>query len=387
MNQATSGNECAKDALLNLCEGASRRSEIDTPDSWMMRAEGAQLRSKAIEALHADPVIGTNVGNNRFLHVAGVSAGSGLEILDPWLRCLLQRTVIALGSDRSSWEGEVDRFLDVLSVRDGRVRCTVRSAFAGITLADGGFELEDAVVRPAAGADFHVPIGGATPTGIVFEYGTDLPASAGPLGFSFPDHFIADVDTSHQTRLTRFLLAVALNTSAPIQEQLVMKEVDFGSGGSGRLPEETGPIVALPSFSLDYAAVERVRECYVALGGRNLARLGVATRRFLLARTERVRPTDQIIDYAIALESMTSQHYGDKQGKELAKLLAHGTAERQSIESEHRQFRAAREAIVHEGVVPADAPLLAGLGRDLVRRSLLSRTRLSPRAPARQSAS
>jgi hypothetical protein len=194
------------------------------------------------------------------------------------------------------------------------------------------------------------------------------------VGFTFPDELIAEADTAHQTRLTRFLLAVAFTTEAPIQEQLVMKEIDFGGGGSGGLPEEAGPIVSLPAYLLDEAAIERIRACYVALAGADLSGLGVATRRFLIARTEHVRPSDQIIDYAIALESMTSQRYADKQGKELAKLIARNDAERRSVELEHEAFRAAREAIVHDGVIPADAPSTAQIGRDLVKKSLHARS-------------
>jgi hypothetical protein len=364
----------AKQALLDLCDGAAERAAIDTPDSWMMRAEGARLRSAAIEALNDDPETGPNIGQDRFLHVAGVSSGSGLEILDPWLRGLLHRVLVEPSFDRSMWGREVDHFLDVLAVRDGAVSCTIRSAFAGITLPETAFELDDGVVRPAVATDFFVPIGATAPDGIVLEYRTHLPAAAAPLGLSFPDELVAEVETAHQTRLTRFLLAVALSTEAPIQEQLVMKEIDFGGGGSGRAPEEAGPIVSFANFPLGKSAVEQIREVYAGFAGKELVRLGVATRRLLLARTERVRPADQIIDYAIALESMTSKRYGDKQGKELARLLASNEAEREALESDHERFRSAREAIVHDGVVPADSPSIAQTGRDLVGGSLRARS-------------
>ena len=374
MTRAVDEVRTARRALLSLCEGASRHSGVDTPDSWMMRAEGARLRAEAIEALRSDQEIGSNIGPDRFLHVAGVLAGSGLEVLDPWLRGLLDRALSAPEADSPGWEAQVDRFLDVLSVRDGRVSCTVRSSLAGVRLADGGFELDDAIVRPARDRDFHVPIGASPPEGVVLEYRTRLPAAAGPIGFSFPDGLIAETGTAHQTRLTRFLLAVALATEAPIQEQLVMKEIDFGGGGSGALPEEIGPIASSDGFVLDEASVERIRDRYVALGDGDLSRLGVATRRLLVARTERVRPADQIIDYAIALESMTSERYAEQQSKELARLLARDDTERKALESDHQAFRTAREEIVHAGVVPADAPALAQLGRELVRSSLRARS-------------
>jgi hypothetical protein len=340
----------------------------------MMRADGARLRSAVIEALSDDPEVGPNIGRERFLQVAGVSACSGLEILDPWLRSLLHRVLIEPGFDRSDWDREVGQFLDVLAVLDGAVSCTVRSAFAGMTLPEGGFELDDGMVRPAVATDFFVPIGATAPDGIVLEYRAHLPAAAAPLGLSFPEELVAEVETAHQTRVTRFLLAIALSTEAPIQEQLVMKEIDFGAGGSGKAPEEAGPIISFANFPLDKSAVGRVRSVYAGLAGKDLGRLGVATRRLLLARTERVRPADQIIDYAIALESMTSKRYGDKQGKELARLLASNEVERETLESDHERFRSAREAIVHDGVVPADSPSIAQTGRDLVGRSLRARS-------------
>jgi len=284
--------------------------------------------------------------------------------------------LIKPGLERAEWKAEIGRFLDVLGIRKGTVPCTVRSALAGVALSDTGFELDDGVVRPAIDTDFHVPIGEAAPVGIVFEYRVLLPALAGPVGFSFSDEIVAKVETAHQTRLTRFLLAVALATEAPIQEQLVMKAIDFAGGGSGRLPEEVGPIATPHRYILDQSAVDRICDCYAALADKSLDLLGVATRRFLLARTERVRPADQIVDYAIALESMTSKHYGDKQGKELANLLARDTAERKIIESEHESFRAAREIIVHDGVIPPDAKGLAQTGRDLVRRALWLRSQM-----------
>jgi hypothetical protein len=367
--------QTARQALLEFCEGAARRSEIDTPDSWMRRADGARLRQGAIDALDADREIGPNIGKDRFLHVAGVAAGSGLELLDPWLGGLLHRVLIEPGLERPAWESEVNHFLDVLRIRDGTVPCTVSSAFAGIVLPDGGFKLDDGIVRPAVDGDFHVPIGQTAPAGITFEYRVELPASATPVGFSFPDELVAEVETVHQTRLTRFLLAVALTTEAPIQEQLVMKRIDFGGGGSGGLPEEVGPIVSSQRYLLDEAAIGRICDCYAALAGKDLGRLGVATRRYLIARTERVRPTDQIIDYAIALESMTAKRYGDKQGKELGRLLADTAIEREAVESEHERFRAVREAIVHDGVIPPDARAMSQTGRDLVKRALWARSR------------
>ncbi len=162
-----------------------------------------------------------------------------------------------------------------------------------------------------------------------------------------------------------------------------MKTIDFGGGGSGGLPEEVGPIVSSQRYLLDEAAIDRICECYATLAGKDLGRLGVATRRYLIARTERIRPTDQIIDYAIALESMTAKRSGDKQGVELARLLADTEIERESVGSEHKRFRAARQAIVHDGVVPSDARDVAQAGRDLVKRALWARSQADEKSDTR----
>ena len=86
------------------------------------RATGAELRAKAIEALRADPEIGQNIGKERFLHDAGVPAGSGLEIVGFVVAPLALRDGGNPALQRSHWGTEVDRFLDVLSVRDGMAR-------------------------------------------------------------------------------------------------------------------------------------------------------------------------------------------------------------------------------------------------------------------------
>ncbi len=92
-----------------------------------------------------------------------------------------------------------------------------------------------------------------------------------------------------------------------------------------------------------------------------------------MARTERVRPADQVIDYAIAIESMTKKRSGADQGKELARLIA-DPADAPSVEECRIAFRETRRQIVHDGVVPADVREPAALGEDLVRRSLRART-------------
>jgi hypothetical protein len=58
---------------------------------------------------------------------------------------------------------------------------------------------------------------------------------------------------------------------------------------------------------LNERAAENLRQEYAALVEVPVRHVGVAVRRYLIARSERVRPADQVIDYAIAIESMTSE--------------------------------------------------------------------------------
>ena len=144
------------------------------------------------------------------------------------------------------------------------------------------------------------------------------------------------MDAAHQNRLTRFLLAVAFATEAPIQEQLVMKEIDFGAGGSGKIPEEVGPIVSPPLFLLDDAAIERIRASYSALAESGSKSAGRPTRRYLMARTERVRPSDPDhrlfdrlgVDDLAALRRQAGQGTG--------RLLGVDLAARKEVESDHK---------------------------------------------------
>jgi hypothetical protein len=82
-----------------------------------------------------------------------------------------------------------------------------------------------------------------------------------------------------------------------------------------------------------------------------------------------------VIDYAIAIESMTSEWGGKDQGKELASVLAGDGGGHDQVESEHKAFRHARERIIHDGEIPADVAQAARLGESLVLRSLRARVR------------
>jgi len=359
-------------ALLQLCEGARRCDPTDTADSWLM-GDGIPLRNAAVGALMAHPEIAPHLQRGQFLHVP-LGAGSGLESPENLLRPLL-REVLARPSNE--WESEIQRFIELLRMSDGQAPCTVQAGLSGIQLQHSPLQLEDGAIRGTAASDFFETDPADASIRVVFEYRTSIPAAIREIGFDFAAQTVAEVEAEHRLRATRLLIALALETSAPVQEQMVRRQIDFSSAGGGLQPRHLGQIAASRPSMIDPSTANRVAATYGQLGNADLAALGVAVRRFLLARTERVRPDDQVIDYAIALESMTSLHGGENQGEELAQLLATEDHDSGSIEDMHERFREARRSIVHDGDVPLHSEAAAASGRFLVEQSLRVRTHLS----------
>lgn len=290
-----------------------------------------------------------------------------------WLAGFLR---VALALPPAEWETEAERFVAFLAV-DGRVvPCTIRTTLLGALLADDDrIELGDGVLRPARLDDFsHVDTQRPLPHAVVFEYSTEVPAeiSCGPVDFT--DDVTERTVKAHEEALTLVMLAFAFATSGPLQLDLTMREVPYLGSSSGRPEGEAGPIVVKYPTLLDRASTDRLRLEHDKLLKSPVNHVGVAVRRYLMARSERVRPSDQVIDYAIALESMTKERGGPNQGEELARLLGDSPDERKRIEASHKAFRRARERIVHEGDTPANAKEAATLGEDLVYRSLRART-------------
>jgi len=119
----------ATDALRRLCEGAVQRPEVETTDSWFQH-QGIPLRDQAVQALRADPEIGPHLKPDMFLHVplgAGVGFGAPEFLVQGFLRAVVQRPA-------SEWDGEIERFLDVLRLRDDQAPCTVKLGLSGLSV-------------------------------------------------------------------------------------------------------------------------------------------------------------------------------------------------------------------------------------------------------------
>jgi hypothetical protein len=358
-------------ALVTLCGLASERSRVDTSDSWIHyhpdQAEAIQ------NLLSRDPVISENLQPGKSFCLAGTNWGVGTTPFRQWLQGFVRA---ALAGEPDHWQAEAERFIAFFAVDTGTLPCLIRTTLLGVFLNTGQVvRLHNGRIRPATFADFsrqdsqHEP-----PPAVVFEYEDDLPAVVASQPWARDDDVVEATTNKHEEAVTRLLLAFALATTGPVQIDLTMRELRYSSGAGGRPPEDPGPVVIQYPTVLDARNIGGLQAEYQRVAGQTVRGVAVATRRYLRARSERVRPADEVIDYAIAIESMTTERGGKKQGKELGRLLGDTPSSRKRVEDDHIKFRLARERIVHEGETPANVKEAAAIGEDLVRRSLQVRT-------------
>ncbi|HEX4436454.1 MAG TPA: hypothetical protein VH061_06610 [Solirubrobacteraceae bacterium] len=259
----------------------------------------------------------------------------------------------------------------------GTAPCNISTTLIGVLLVNTEeIELRDAKLKLGQfERDRHRNARGGPLPATVFQYETEIPAAIAAERVSFDDAVAEGATREHEEALTRLLLALAFVTGGPVQVDATMYEPVFSGSSAGEQPEIGGPILSGHLTMLNESAADDLRPAYAALVDVPVRHVGVAVRRYLMARSERVRPADQVIDYAIAIESMTSERYAQDQGKEVAALLASNDCERWQVAGEHKDFRRARERIIHEGEIPADVEHAARLGESLVLRSLRARVR------------
>ncbi len=283
----------------------------------------------------------------------------------------------ALARPEADWDRIARLFHSFLAMENGTAPCNVNTTLVGVLLVNTEeIELTDGKLklghydreRDRNGR------GGPLPA-TVFQYETEIPAAIATQRASFPDPVAEGAIREHEEALTRLLLALAFVTVGAVQVDATMYEPVFSGSSVGEQPEVAGPILSGHLTMLNESAADDLRQEYAALVDVPVRHLGVAVRRYLIARSERVRPADQVIDYAIAIESMTSERYAKDQGEELAADLAGSDSEQKQVEGEHVAFRRARERIIHKGEIPADVEQAAQLGESLVLRGLRARAR------------
>jgi hypothetical protein len=358
-------------ALCALCRAVDGRDRsIETVDSWL-HYEGRPHVQRVLALLREDPVIGSAIEGRHFLYLV---TGSGIEFGPQfWLAGFL-RTAEARPQDE--WADEARTFLSVLRVEDGRVPAQVRTTLAGLKLStDAPIDLPFGRLRVAQPVDFsasrHVA---ELPPAAVFEYEHEIPAGvaeANPFAGAYGAELRQQVEAEHDDHLARVLLALALVHDAPIQEHLVWRTPRYtDSGSSINVPPLAPTVVDWPYEIATGPRLDRLVETAELIADVSMDRVGVGVRRYIVARAERTRSTDQIVDYVIAIESMTGVGRGPARGRALAALIGSTSADADQVKADHKRLTDLRNDIIHKGATPVDAPEVARLGRELVRRGL-----------------
>jgi hypothetical protein len=371
-------DEVLIDALVELCDDAETRDRaIESIDSWARHDRNGHVAATKARLLRV-PAIAAAAKPGNFLFVAG-SAGWGID-LDHLLPGFVRE---AEPLTRDQRRQEAQRFLDLLLLSEGTAPMQVRTTLAGVQLEEGlVVNLPFGRLRAALSADFsaeeHLT---KLPPAAVFEYEANLPARFGsnradPFAGEAGAGLVQEVEEQHDRHVARVLLALVLAQEGPVQEHLAMRAPRYVGGGSGMSPLPLAPIVvSYPCRLTEGVAVNELARAAGLVAEIPIDRLGVVARRYLMAVTERTRPTDQIVDCSIAFEALTGTGRGRDQGKALAVLIGEVPAAFGDVANEHKVVKDARDAILHEGKTPRQAAMIASKGRALVRLGLAAAVR------------
>jgi hypothetical protein len=359
------------DALVALCERAARRRAHETVDSWCTYDTDGVLR-ETIATLRSDEVIASNSAPTNFLWL--VTEGGEQCGLEFWLPNFVR---IAEERGAEHVRGEAERFVRFARLEDGAVEAEVTTTLVGLKLSDG-VELELPFGRLRAGGPADLPsrrnVDERQPPAAVFAFDARIPAAVAPdfpFGGDDGAQLRDEFRRSYDERLTRMLVALVLLDDAPVQEHLIRYRARYSNSSRGISLPPLAPIVADWPYQLEAGPrVEKLEESAAVIAGIDVARLAVPTRRYLLARAERIRPEDQIVDYAIAIEALIGAS-GDQRARLLAELVAHDKRLPEAeTEARAKRVSRARNSIVHEGTIPHDALEIALEGRNLVIRAI-----------------
>jgi hypothetical protein len=127
------------------------------------------------------------------------------------------------------------------------------------------------------------------------------------------------------------------------------------------------PMLELDRLTQAAAVVARVSD---------ITRIAIAARRYFQAITERVRPADSLIDYAIAIEAITQTSHGKKQRDRLIELIGAGVPQLGGDNAaDFKLVKDTRNDIVHSRGRPTNVAGVASVARRLVHHAITSAVR------------
>lgn len=377
MTVAPSAEEEIIAALRSLHERflvAASSEPLLTVDSFLHYGD---TDAHVIALLRRDPVIGGHLALDQpMLHVAG--GGTGYD-----LRAAIAAFLRRVQGHERAFEGEAKRLLRALRLTDGVVPVRVRTVLLGFSFEEP-VALPFGQLFPATPSDLGLPDASESePPASVFETVVDAPAAVGGVG---RDPWAADVREQAELALAeaadeplgRLIVSLACSYANPVQERMVWvgplySGSQVGRGvipiGSGftRAPRMGYPTLELGRLAQAAAVVARVPD---------ITRITIAARRYFQAVTERVRPADSLIDYAIAIEAITQTSHGTKQRDRLVELIGGGVPEL-GIDNaaDFKLVKDTRNDIVHSRGRPTNVAGIASVARRLVDHAITSAVR------------
>jgi len=387
MSAAPPADEEVIAALRSLHERfliAASSEPLVTADSFLHYGE---TDANIVGLLRCDPVIGGYLALDQpMVNVAGGATGYDLRAA---IAAFLRR----VQDGERAFEGEAKRLLRALRVTDGVVPVRVRTVLLGFSFEEP-VALPFGQLFPATRSDLALPdTSEPEPPASVFEIVVDAPAAVGGAGrdpwtADAPEHAELALAEAADEPLGRLIVALACSYANPVQERMVWSGPLYSGSQAGRgaIPIGSawtnGPLMGYPTLELDRLA----QAAAVVARVRDITRIAIAARRYFQAITERVRPADSLIDYAIAIEAITQTSHGTKQRDRLIELIGAGVSEL-GIDNaaDFKLVKDTRNDIVHSRGRPTNVAGIASVARRLVDHAIRSAVREDVAAATRGS--
>jgi hypothetical protein len=329
------------------------------------------------DLLRRDPVIAGYLALDQpMLNVAG--GGTGYD-----LRAAIAEFLRRVQGGERAFEGEAKRLLRALRLTDGVVPVRVRTVLLGFSFEEP-VALPFGQLSPATRSDLALPDASEPEApASVFETVVDAPAAVGGAG---RDPWTADAREQAELALAeaadqplgRLMVSLACSYANPVQERMVWVGPLYSGSqvGRGAIPIgsawTSAPPVGYPTLELDRLA----QAAAVVARVPDITRIAIAARRYFQAISERARPADSLIDYAIAIEAITQTSHGKKQRDRIVRLIGAGVPELGvDNAADFKLVKDTRNDIVHSRGRPTNVAGVASVARRLVNHAITSAVR------------